>query len=322
MNPIPAELLDQSFPLPLDAPFTTSQARAAGLRPHDLTRLVTTGHLRRLLKGVYAPAQCPDSREIRARAVSLFAPPGSVVCDWTATWLWTGIDHPAAHYSLPAPDVFRFRGQDRMRNGLTRSGQRWFLPSDVVPFVGDLLVTSPLRTAWDLGRFSRRIVAIGGMDALARTDAFTLDELVSGVERFRRQRGVVQLRHLAPMVNGRSESPGESALRMRWLEASALPPPECQISLTTEHGIELYRIDLGLRRLQFGAEYDGEEWHDSPHQMEHDRTRRHALRHEFGWHIEVFRRDDVFGQSETATERLLRGIEEARRTLPARLGGY
>ena len=322
MAQTPAELLDPTFPLPLNEPFTTRQAQVAGIRPRDLTRLVASGHLRRLVKGVYAPAQCPDTREVRARAVSLFAPPGSVVCDWTAAWLWTGVDHPAAHTSLPTPDVFRFRGHDRMRNRLTRSGQRWFLPSDVVPFEGDVLVTTPLRTAWDLGRFSRRIVAIGGMDALARTGEFSLDELVGGVERFRRQRGVVQLRHLAPLVNGSAESPGESALRMRWLESASLPAPECQISITSEFGIELYRLDLGLRQLRFAAEYDGEGWHDSPEQRDHDLTRRTTLRREFGWHIEVFRKEHVFGQSETATDRLVRGVEEARRTLPARLAGY
>ena len=202
---------------------------------------------------------------------------------------------------------------------MVRSGQRWFLPSDVVPFDGDLMATTPLRTAWDLGRFSPRIIAIAGMDALARTGDFTLDELVGGVERFRRQRGVVQLRHLAPLVDRGSESPGESALRLRWVEASGLPAPECQISVTDPTGVELYRLDLGLRQLLFGAEYDGEEWHDAPHQISHDRTRRAALRDEFGWHIEVFRRADVFGHAETATVRLTRAVAEARRTLPTRL---
>lgn len=316
------QLLDPTFPLPLDAPFTTAQAQDAGVRPRDLSRLVASGHLRRPVKGVYAPAQCADSREFRARVVSLVAPPGSVVCDWTAAWFWTGVDHPSAHTSVPAPDVFRFRGHDRMRNGLVRSGQRWFLPTDVVPFDGDVMVTTPLRTAWDLGRFSPRIIAIGAMDALARTGDFTPDELVGGVERFRRQRGVVQLRHLAPIVDGRSESPGESALRLRWLEAPGLPAPECQIRVMSTSGVELYRLDLGLRQLQFAAEYDGREWHDSPEQVEHDLRRRAALAREFGWHVEVFRREDVFGQAEAATGRLTRSVQEARRTLPTRLAGF
>ena len=315
------QLLDPSFPLPLDGPFTTGQARDAGIRPRELTRLVESGHLRRPVKGVYAAAQCADTRDFRARALSLVAPPGSVICDWTAAWFWTGIDHPAAHTSVPAPDVFRLRGHDRIRNGLARSGQRWFLPSDVIPFDGEVMVTTPLRTAWDLGRFSPRIIAIAGMDALARTDGFSLDELVGGVERFRRQRGVVQLRYLAPLVDGGSESPGESALRLRWLEAPGLPVPECQISVTNTVGVELYRLDLGLLQLRFAAEYDGAEWHDAPEQMKHDLARRAALRDQFGWHIEVFRRDDVFGQAETATARLTRAVQEARLTLPTRLVG-
>ena len=312
-------LLDAGFPLPLDGPFTARAASTSGVPPRTLSRLVESGHLRRPVQGVYVAAQCPDTRELRARVMSLVAPPGSVVCDWTAAWYWTGVDHPAAHTGVPAPDVFKFRGHDRIRNGLAKSGERWFLPPDVVPFEGDLMVTTPLRTAWDLGRFARRIVAIGGMDALARTAAFSVSELVAGVERFRGQRGVVQLRHLAPMVDGRSESPGESALRLRWLEAGALPLPECQIQVVDGGGTELYRLDLGVRELLFAAEYDGERWHSSAEQVAHDLRRRAVLRDEFGWHVEVFRREDVFGHGETASARLLSAVREARRTLSSRL---
>ena len=308
-------LLDERFPLRLDRPFTTAQARAAGVGSDALTVLVRGGYVRRLLKGVYAAAQLPDSRELRGRAVALVAPPGSVVCDWTACWYWTGVDRPGAHLETPPLDVFRLRGHERLRNGLVRSGERWFLPSDVVPLAGDVLVTTPIRTAWDLGRLTPKILAIGGMDALARTGAFTVDELVDEVERFRRQRGVVQLRTVAPLVDPRAESTGESGLRLRWVECPGMPPPELQIPIIDAGGQELYRLDLGVEELRLGAEYDGEEHHTSEEDRLHDRSRRTTIEDDHDYRLEVFRRRHVFGQHEIASVRLSAAVREARRRL-------
>jgi hypothetical protein len=312
-------LLDSRFPLPCDRPFTTRQARVEGVGPDLLGRLVRLGLLRRPLKGVYVAAQVPDTRQLRGQAIALTAPKGSVVVDWSATWYWTGIDHPAAASVIQPLSVFRFRGNERLRNGLVQSGERWLLPSDVEPLDGNVSITRPMRTACDLARFSPQILALGGMDALARTRAFTVEELCADVERFRRQRGVVALRRLAPLVDPRSESPGESGLRFRWLSVEHLPPPELQIPVLGPDGRELYRIDLGVEALRFGAEYDGEAHHTAPADRLHDGERRDELKVGFGWSIDVFRGTDVYGQHEQVTRRLPIGLREARRTLSARM---
>ena len=78
-------------------------------------------------------------------------------------------------------------------------------------------------------------------------------------------RGVVQLRALAPLADPRSESPGESTLRLRWLDLTSLPPPTPQVPITVG-GVEVYRIDLGVPELRYGCEYDGEAFH-----AEHER---------------------------------------------------
>ena len=308
-------LLDDRFPLPCDRPFTTRQALATGVGAHVLTRLVRDGYLYRPLKGVYVPAQVELTREVRGQVIGLCAPAGSVITDWSATWYWTGLDHPSSQRGPGPLSVFRFRGHGRLRNQLVASGQRWLRPSDVVPLSSHVTVTSPIRTAWDLGRFSRRIVAIGGMDALARHGTFTVAELVADVERFRKQRGVVQLRELAPLVDPRSESTGESALRLRWIDVPSLPRPEPQVSIVDESGREIFRIDLGVQELRFGAEYDGQEHHSSEVDRAHDHWRRDALDTIHGWTIEAFRREDVFGQHETVTDRLPRAVATARARL-------
>jgi Transcriptional regulator, AbiEi antitoxin len=314
---VPA-LLDDRFPLPLDGPFTTAEARKEGISAERLTSLVRSGLLRRPVKGVYVAAQVTDSQSLRGRILSLVVPPGSVVTDWSACWFWTGIDRPGSHLACPPLSVFRFRGHERLRNPLVESGQRSLRPSDVVAVDGHISVTTPIRTAWDLGRFSPRILAIGGMDALVRHGPFDVDELVDGVERFRKQRGVVRLRSLAPVVDPRSESMGESSLRLRWLDAPGMPQPQLQIPVRDAAGQVIFRIDLGVEELRFGAEYDGEEWHSSEEDRKHDDSRRAELKGSHRWHIVVFRREDVYGQHEDATTRLPGALVEARRTLHSR----
>jgi hypothetical protein len=210
--------------------------------------------------------------------------------------------------------LFRESGAGRLRSPLTSSGERLFGPGDLVPLSERTWVTSPIRTAWDIGRFTAPVVALGGIDALLRGGTFSREELVAGVERFRRQRGVVQLRLLAPLGDGRSESCGESSLRFHWHQCPDLPRPELQVLVRREDGTQLYRIDLGVEELRFGAEYDGERWHDEE-AAERDAVRRGRLDSEFSWFIEVFRRGNVYGAAADATNRLRAGIHEARRRL-------
>jgi hypothetical protein len=308
---VPA-LLDDRFPLPIDAPFTTAQALSVGVGHKVLSRLVHDGLLRRLLRGVYVATQVPDSLQMRVDALSLVVPRGSAATDWTACWLHTGISAPGGHREVAPVSVFRASTGRRLRNGLCVSGERTFFRGDLVPVGGTLLATSPLRTAWDLGRFASPVVALGGMDALLRASGHSRDELVAGVERFRRQRGVVQLRVLAPLTDPRSESPGESALRLRWLETAGLPPPELQIPVATPDGDGSFRLDMGVEELRFAAEYDGERYHGAD-AATNDRSRRAILEADLGWTVLVFRRDGVYGATNDAGRRLREGLVVARR---------
>ena len=86
------------------------------------------------------------------------------------------------------------------------AGTRHLLDRDVM-IVRGIQVTTPLRTALDLGRLLWRF------DALAAMDGFVLivvpkQELLHEIERFKGFRGVVQLRDLAPLAEGKAESPG------------------------------------------------------------------------------------------------------------------
>ena len=164
---LPEQLIELYLKLPCDRPFTTALARDAGARWTDLRRLVAAGLLRHPVKGVYCSADLSDDLDHRIDALCLVVPEDCVVTDRTAGWLWGApmVLAPGDHLETPNVSVFAPPGR-RLRNGLTDSGERMLAPFDVVTIRG-LRVTTPLRTACDLGRLLHRDQALAAMDALA-----------------------------------------------------------------------------------------------------------------------------------------------------------
>ncbi|MGY2704200.1 type IV toxin-antitoxin system AbiEi family antitoxin domain-containing protein [Nocardioides sp. HB32] len=310
--------LDRLDGLPRGVPFTTATARSAGLSYQALSYLTRTGALRRPVAGVYVDAAVPDTISMRCDVVRLVVPPDCFICDRTAAWLHAGDRAlgPGEHLAVPALCCFRPSDGGRLRNSLTDSGEREIAPHDLMQLHG-LTVTTPLRTALDLGRLQpTRDLRLHGMDSMLGLGAFGHDELLAEVPRFNRRRGVVLLRVLAPLADPGSQSFGESALRLRWYDAG-LPAPRTQIPVVVGERV-LYYIDMGLEELGIGAEYDGEAWHSSPEQREHDTVRRAHLIDVERWQIEVFRREHVFGHHQDADLRLKRLAESAQSQLRLR----
>ncbi len=295
--------------LPTDRPFTQAHAVDVGISREVLRRMVRVGLLRRVLRGVYVDASADDGLLLRTRAVSLVVPHTAVVTDRTAAWLH-GIDvlRPGDHLVPPPVEVFQPPGSTRVRTRATTGGERTLLARDV-EIVHGVRVTTPLRTALDLGRLTRRDHAIAALDALLRLGRFDRSALLDELWRFRGQRGVVQLRELAPLADGRAESPGESVLRLRWLD-TGLPSPEPQVEVR-ENGLLRARLDLAVAELRFAVEYDGWDWHSSAAQRAHDRQRREWLR-AHGWTVLVLTRREVFDQPHLAAERIREALAPLR----------
>jgi hypothetical protein len=211
-------------------------AAGAGLSRYVLAGLVSDGVLQHPMRGVYYGSQHADSLDLRVACLSLVMPPGFVVTDRSAGWLWgvPMILAPGDHRTPPRVSAFGTPGR-RMRNSLADSGERRLARRDVQTVKG-LTVTTPLRTACDLGRLLHRDQALGAIDALLAHGTFDLDQLLMEVSRFKRYRGVVQLRQLAPLADARAQSPQESILRLRWYDCG-LPPPECQVEVPAPEGV-------------------------------------------------------------------------------------
>lgn len=297
--------------LDLARPFTRADALRAGLTPDHLKWLLTTGSVRHMLRGVYVALATAESLELRVAALRLVVPDRSVVVDETAGWLHgaTMILAPQSEPRVPAVHVFHRDAGCRLRNGVTASGERWLLDRDVEQ-IGGIQVTTPLRTATDLGRLRHRDQALASIDSLLGLGAFTHDELMGEVARFAGYRGVIQLRTLAPLGDARAQSPGESALRLRWLDAH-LPAPQPQHPVTGPHGQTRW-LDLADPTVRFAAEYDGERHHSLTSDVLHDEERRWFLTEHLGWILVVLRRTDVFGPRQQAESLLRAGYARAR----------
>lgn len=296
--------------LPFAEPFTFAMATDGGLSRRGLQRLLTEGVVRRSVRGVYVPASMPDDVETRAQSLRLVVPGDCVVVDRHAGWLLGAqmVLAPGEHLELRPLSLYRRSGAGRLRSASTSSGERNLVDADVTEVHG-LQVTTPLRTAWDLGRVRWTDEAICGLDAMLRLGAFSRLELLAGIERFRRMRWITTLRAIAPMADGRSESGGESVLRLRCHE-SLLPGMTPQVEVR-DGGRFVARLDLGDPDLMAGVEYDGAEWHSSPDQRAHDAARRDDAR-SCGWAIEAFTKDSVFGRTRDVEERLVRFGDEVR----------
>lgn len=313
-------VLPPDFPLPLDRPFTYRAAqREAGLDSNDLHWLVSKGFLRRPLKSVYVAAQVPDSVSLRCACLRLVVPPDAVICDRHAGWLHGAemVLAPGEHLALAPIRIFLPGGEGRrLRNDLADSGERTLLREDIVEIDG-LRVTSPIRTAWDLGRHRWPDRSLSALDQMLRLGLFDKEELVSGVKRFRGMRWVTVLRATVVLADPRAESPPESVLRLRWIEVLVFEPmPQLEV---WEGADFLARLDIGNEEWRYAAEYDGAEWHSTDEQLEHDRARRALCEERAGYLITPIRKENLFGRNRDA-ERLLRAdAEEARRRFGVRL---
>jgi hypothetical protein len=278
--------MDESWP---DGPFTSGEL---GLSTAAVRRAVRQGAVRPVVRGVFVAAHLPDTIEIRARAVAKAARPHHVVTDRTAAWLHDIDTHVyAEHDDVPLVETCALRGHEPTTldgvDGRTRDLQ----PEDTMELYG-VLVTTPLRTALDLGCVLRRREAFAALCAFAHRYGLTRQDYERVLRRFRRRRGVVQLRELVALVDPRIESQREAWVYLAIADAGvALPEPQFWIAID---GIPTYRLDFAYPRRRVCVEYDGDEAHQG--REAHDEARRRWLR-DHGWTVIVVREGDFTGSS-------------------------
>jgi hypothetical protein len=216
-----------------------------------------------------------------------------------AAWLWSernatiaGLSAAALHGSewidakLPA-ELIRSEACDVDGIVIHRAQLR----DDEISVVQGMPVTTPARTAFDLGRRDRFETAIIRVDALANATGLKPEDVERLAESRRGARGIVQLRRVVELMDGGAESPQETRTRLL-LIAAGFPNPQTQIVVVDEFGEFVGRIDMGWAEWKVGVEYDGPQHWTDPEQHARDIDRLAKLAAQ-GWVIIRLSRDHL-----------------------------
>lgn len=253
-------------------PFLASEALAAKTMPERAMRALHEP----IYPGVYAPAGIELTASQRAHAAWLWSRRKAAVAGNSAAALL------GAKWISPALDAELVHDNRRPPGGITVHTDT-LGPHEVLT-VGGVAVTTPARTAFDIGRRT-----VSRLQAVQRRDALTnaTDVKVSDIEAIAAEkagaRGVVRLRRVLPLVDGGSESAQETRTRLVLLDAG-FPVPRTQIPVVVPGGHLIARIDMGWEEFLVGVEYDGAQHWTDPMQRNRD-IDRHAELFEIGWTI-------------------------------------
>jgi hypothetical protein len=306
--------LGASSGVPTDRPFTRAFARSNGVTDRQLGAWVAQGLLINPMRGVFHAAQMPDGLELRIECLRLVVPENAVVTGRTAGWLHRApmVLAPGDHLRVPPVEMHLMPG-NRLRNPIAASGERIFMPGEVIELEGGVRVTSMVRTSADLGMRLPRREAFAAMCAMCRVADFDRDQLRFELRergRFAGYRGVRQARELEPMADPRFGSAAECVLALEWHDQGDLPHFVPQHPVQGPRG--RFYLDLALPALKYAAEYNGARWHDDD-RATYDAARLTWLVEHEGWMIDVFESDDLYGSGRDPGLRLKSGIAMARR---------
>ncbi|WP_375487855.1 endonuclease domain-containing protein [uncultured Mycobacterium sp.] len=182
-----------------------------------------------------------------------------------AAWLWShrqgvvaGLTAAAWHGSKWVDDrcpIELFWSNARPPCGVRTSAVS--LHPDESHLVAGLPVTTPVRTAFDIGRRRPVGAAVAHMDALVAATGVDLSDVAELAGRHRGARGLRQLETVLEFVDAGAQSPKETWLRLLLIRAG-LPRPRTQIPVVSADGRQTYYLDMGWEDVMVAVEYDGE----------------------------------------------------------------
>ncbi|HYZ69960.1 MAG TPA: hypothetical protein VE666_19555 [Mycobacterium sp.] len=246
-------------------PFIGTEALSSGgVTRHELRR-----YYRAIMPNVYLDKRVEPSLHQRT----------------VGAWLWSGRDAVVAGLAASALHGAKWIDDDspveliwrnaRSPHGVVTRDQ--LLLENEIQRLDGLVVTSPERTAFDIGRRGRLDEAVAHLDALAQATDFKVAAVEELASRHRHTRGLRQLESVLNLVDAGAESPKETSLRLLAIRAG-YPRPRTQIAVLSPDGSRWYYLDMGWEDIKLALEYDGD----------HHRTSRER----FAYQIE--RAEDLF----------------------------
>lgn len=261
--------------------FRGSDAIAAGL----VTRGVLRGpRFRCVLPDTYARVGARLDLALRSYAAFRWSRGRGVLSGYSAAEL---LRASCAQLGAPAEltvaeDVLRSRDGVVVRHAELHSGE--------VTIVDGLRVTTPVRTAFDLGRRRPLVESVVAVDALARVHRFSPDLLLHLAARYPHTRGVDRLTDTLTLVDRRSDSPPETRLRLVLVQAG-LPRPAVQHPVLDDDRRRAVWLDLAYPSRMLGVEYDGRDHLDTDQVLKD--IERHTRLAAAGWRVLRYTARDI-----------------------------
>lgn len=299
------------------------EALRRGATDHELQRQCRTGGWTRLRPGAYATdaelamLDAVARHRLLAEATLRAAAPDAVLSHQSAAAV-----HGLDMWNTPLQVVHL----TRIRSGGGRRTTRRHVHSSVlgrheITEVDGLRVTTVARTLLDLARtlgFEQALVA--GDHALHK-EAVTSAELESAVTAMPEHAGRRRVRRVFDLLDGRSESVGESRSRALFI-ARHLPIPEPQPNIYSDKGLHLGRVDLLLEEHHVIGEFDGRIKYGrmvpagqmSEDVLWNEKVREDRLR-DAGWQVVRWVWDELAAPSVVA-DRVTKAIARARKSPP------
>ncbi|MFI5846027.1 DUF559 domain-containing protein [Catenuloplanes sp. NPDC051500] len=261
----------------------------------------------RLYHGVYIErlAFKPLEHRMWCEAAGLLLPAGAAIGGRSAAYLWNvGLLASEEPVTVVIPRRTNLREQPRLRV------IRGLLPgADVDSFLG-LRLTTPARTAFDLGRVPDRIQAAIAVDAMLHRRVVTLAELHRTADAHPGWRGVMTFREILRIAEPGAASPMETRLRLIIVDGG-LPRPVAQHRIRDAADLFIGDVDLAYPELRIAIEYEGD------HHREQATFRKDIVRFNrlqaVGWAALRFTADDVFKRPQKIVDDVRRAVAEARR---------
>jgi len=277
-------------------PFRGTEAVAAGaLSVRELYRFY-----RPVYPGVYAPPDVEPSAIQRAVAAWLWSRRRGVVAGLSASavlgtkWINGLVAAELVHHNRRAPQMLTVHSDELSLGEITE--------------VDGMTVTTPARTAFDLGRRLNLKDAVKRIDALMNATQLKVVEIESVIEGHPGVRGIGKLRKTLSLVDGGAESPYESLTRLM-LVGAGLPRPQTQLPVFDEFGFVVAYLDMGWPEYRVGVEFDGAQHWTDARQRSRD-VERLADLEALGWTI-IHVSSDMLRTSAVVVRRVSAALEAA-----------
>ena len=245
-----AQLCDIREVTSLDGPFIGSEALTDGLvKKHQLR-----SHYRALFPNVYVSN---DVYVAHGMALTLAKRA-------QAAWLWSGRRAVIAGAAAAGMHGTKWICDDEpveliwsnARPPAGISTRRDRLDDEEVQRLRGLPVTTPVRTAFDLGRLVRGEQGVARLDALGNATRFDPDAVLDLAIKHAGSPGIPRLRAALDLHDRGAESPRETWLRLLLIRAG-YPRPRTQIPVFDDYGRPRYYLDMGWEDVRVAVEYDG-----------------------------------------------------------------